>query len=92
MRRILARALLVAVIAVVCAACGGERRATETLSCNGSPRLCSRALDAVIFPGTHNSFSASDQPGWQFANQTHPIARQLQDGIRAFLIDVQRRV
>jgi hypothetical protein len=42
----------------------------------------------VIFPGTHNSFAASDQPGWYFASQTYPIARQLTDGIRAFLIDI----
>jgi hypothetical protein len=42
----------------------------------------------VFFAGTHNSFAASDEPGWYFANQTYPIARQLQDGIRALLIDV----
>ncbi len=50
--------------------------------------LCSRPLNEVIFPGTHNSFAASDEPGWYFANQTYPIARQLKDGIRAFLIDI----
>jgi hypothetical protein len=50
--------------------------------------LCARPLNEVIFPGTHNSFAASDEPGWYFANQTYPIARQLQDGIRAFLIDI----
>ncbi|HTX12778.1 MAG TPA: hypothetical protein VME22_29445 [Solirubrobacteraceae bacterium] len=42
----------------------------------------------MIFPGTHNSFAAADEPGWYFANQTYPIARQLQAGIRAFLIDI----
>jgi len=57
-------------------------------SCNGSTELCSRPLNDVIFPGTHNSFAAADEPGWYFANQTYPIARQLQDGIRAFLIDI----
>jgi hypothetical protein len=41
-----------------------------------------------VFAGTHNSFAASTEPGWYFANQTYPIARQLQDGIRALLIDV----
>jgi hypothetical protein len=50
--------------------------------------LCSRPVNEVIFPGTHNSFAASDQPGWYFASQTYPIARQLKDGIRAFLIDI----
>jgi hypothetical protein len=58
------------------------------LACNGSSSLCSRPLNEVIFPGTHNSFAASSQPGWYFANQTYPIARQLRDGIRALLIDV----
>ena len=42
----------------------------------------------MVFPGTHNSFAASEQPGWYFANQTYPIPRQLEDGIRAFLLDV----
>lgn len=50
--------------------------------------MCSRPINEVIFPGTHNSFAAADEPGWYFANQTYSIARQLQDGIRAFLIDI----
>jgi hypothetical protein len=79
---------LVAVIVLLCSACGGGSRATRQESCNGSPALCSRPLNEVIFPGTHNSFAASDEPGWYFANQTYPIARQLQSGIRAFLIDI----
>jgi hypothetical protein len=79
---------LVATTVLLCAACGGGQRAAESLACNGSPALCSRPLNEVIFPGTHNSFAASDQPGWHFASQTYPIARQLQDGIRAFLVDI----
>jgi hypothetical protein len=86
--KIVIATLLAALTAVVCTACGGGQRAVVTRSCNGSPRLCSRPLNEVIFPGTHNSFAASDQPGWYFANQTYPIARQLADGIRAFLIDI----
>lgn len=50
--------------------------------------MCARPLNEVIFPGTHNSFAASTEPGWYFANQTYPITRQLEDGIRALLIDV----
>ena len=56
--------------------------------CNGSTALCERRLDQVVFPGTHNSYAASDQPGWRFAPQHHGIARQLDDGVRAFLLDV----
>ena len=41
----------------------------------------------MVFAGTHNSFSAADSPGWFIANQRHTIRRQLEDGIRLFLID-----
>ncbi|MBS1860376.1 MAG: hypothetical protein JSS68_01550 [Actinobacteria bacterium] len=56
--------------------------------CNGSAALCAKRLDQVVFPGTHNSFAAADEPGWYFASQRHGIGRQLDDGIRALLIDV----
>lgn len=70
-------------------ACGGSHGAgADAHGCNGSAALCSQPLQDVIFPGTHNSFAASDEPGWHFANQTYPIPRQLRDGIRAFLLDV----
>lgn len=64
------------------------RTASSPTSCNGAKDLCDRRLDEVVFPGTHNSFSASEQRGWYFANQRYGIQRQLDDGIRAFLIDV----
>jgi hypothetical protein len=57
-------------------------------SCNGSASLCRRRLDEVLFPGTHNSFAASTEPGWYFASQRYGISRQLDDGIRALLLDV----
>jgi hypothetical protein len=71
---------------------GGEPvRATEQVSstraCNGSISLCELPLNEVVFAGTHNSFSAADSPGWFIANQRHTIRRQLEDGIRLFLID-----
>ncbi len=50
--------------------------------------LCSKRLDQVVFPGTHNSYAASDEPGWHFASQRHAIPRQLEDGITALLLDV----
>jgi hypothetical protein len=57
-------------------------------SCNGAAGLCERRLNEVVFAGTHNSFAASAEPGWYFANQRYGISRQLDDGIRALLIDV----
>lgn len=59
----------------------------EITSCNGLPQLCDRRLDQVVLPGTHNSMSAADRPGWFFANQIRPIPRQLDDGIRFLMID-----
>ncbi len=55
-------------------------------TCNGYAPLCSRRLDEVAFAGTHNAMSAADTPGWLIANQDRNVARQLNDGIRAFKI------
>jgi len=55
--------------------------------CNGDARLCGRPLDAVVFAGTHNAMSAADSPGWMFAAQERDLGAQLQDGVRAFLVD-----
>jgi hypothetical protein len=55
--------------------------------CNGSFALCELRLNEAVWAGTHNSFSASDSPGWFIANQRHDMQRQLEDGIRLFLID-----
>ena len=57
-------------------------------ACNGARALCARRLNEVVFPSTHNSFAAADEPGWFFANQRHGIERQLRDGVRGFLIDI----
>lgn len=56
--------------------------------CNGLEELCDRRLDEVVFASTHNSMGAAESPGWFLAEHVRPIDRQLQDGIRAFLIDV----
>jgi hypothetical protein len=77
---------LTACLAVCASAgCGSGNATTE---CNESAALCERPLGDVVFPGTHNSFAASNQPGWHFANQDYGIQRQLKDGIRALLLDV----
>jgi hypothetical protein len=61
--------------------------AVETDACNGATALCSRPVDQVVFPGTHNSMSSAEISDWMFPEQEKGIAAQLQDGIRAFLID-----
>jgi hypothetical protein len=60
---------------------------TRSGTCNGSVSLCELRLNEAVFAGTHNSFSAADSPGWFLANNRRTIPRQLQDGIRLFLID-----
>jgi hypothetical protein len=86
-------ALVAAATAAVVVALGAPEsppaaRAGGTTGCNGSPALCRRRLNEVVLAGTHNSYAAAGEPGWLFANQRRPIERQLEDGIRALLIDV----
>ena len=59
----------------------------EVTACNGSPALCDRRLDQVVFPTSHNSMGGADVPGWMFPNQNAGIEQQLADGVRGFLID-----
>jgi hypothetical protein len=66
----------------------GRNDVAQGHDCDGSAVLCARRLNEVVFAGTHNSFAASEEPGWYFASQRYPIARQLDDGIRALLLDV----
>jgi hypothetical protein len=77
-------------VAALVAACGGGGDSTTggAPSCDGSVALCGKRLDQVVFPGTHNSYAASEEPGWHFAPQRYGIGRQLDDGIRALLLDV----
>jgi len=89
--RVVPFALLAALVAL--AGCGGGGGASTAgaggePTCDGSAALCGKRLDQVVFPGTHNSFAAADEPGWHFANQRLAIGRQLDDGIRALLLDV----
>jgi hypothetical protein len=89
-------ALLPLLATLALAGCGDSKDQHKTsaaprsrvTSCNGSATLCAKRLDEVLFPGTHNSFAASQEPGWHFANQRYAIPRQLADGIRALLLDV----
>ncbi len=61
--------------------------AGETL-CNGHTMLCECRCNEVTFPGTHNSYSNTEE-GWSLPNQTYPMARQLADGIRYMALDLQ---
>jgi hypothetical protein len=54
--------------------------------CNGSNDLCDRKYDEVAYLTTHNAFNSS-QGSFTFPNQTFDIAQQLDDGVRAFMLD-----
>lgn len=56
-------------------------------ACNGHVELCERRYDEVAYVATHNSMSAADEPGWFLAEQPTGVLGQLDDGVRAFLID-----
>jgi len=50
--------------------------------------LCERRYDEVVFAGTHNAHAVTTEGFSQFnANQIRDIPTQLEDGIRAMLID-----
>lgn len=65
-----------------------QAAAAPATGCNGARAWCDLRLDQYTFAGTHNSFAAGQEPGWLIPNQRFGIARQLDDGIRAFLLDV----
>lgn len=74
------------------AATTGDASATggEVGGCNGHVALCGRRFDEVVFPMTHNSFSAKEAGFSQInANQVHPVATQLADGVRGLMLDVE---
>lgn len=86
------RLTLLALSATLVAACGGDddtsAAPTQEIpkTCNGHEALCDRRLDEVTFAATHNAMSnAADK--WTVPNQNFGLARQLDDGVRAFLID-----
>lgn len=65
---------------------GGDSAVPMELGCNGHELLCDRRVIEVTFPGTHNSMSNADA-GWLGPNQQHGLTRQLNDGVRALMLD-----
>ena len=56
--------------------------------CNGHAELCDRRFDEVAYVASHNAMSVATEPGWFLAEQADSIPVQLQQGVRALLIDV----
>jgi len=55
--------------------------------CNGFYELCSRNYNEVAFLTTHNAFNSAEN-NFSMPNQTYGITQQLQDGVRALMLDV----
>ena len=55
--------------------------------CNGSNNLCNKRYNEVAYLTTHNAFN-SKQDRFLFPNQKSNIAEQLNNGVRALMIDV----
>jgi len=55
--------------------------------CNGSIKLCDRALDEVAFGATHNSYAGANYKGFLFPEQDNKIPQQLEAGVRGLWID-----
>ncbi len=60
--------------------------ADEVVLCNGHSELCDRPLDEVTLAGTHNSMS-NTEAGWLPPYQQYGLTRQLEDGVRALMLD-----
>jgi len=58
---------------------------SQQQSCNGHPELCNRAFSAVSYVTTHNSFAVGKSPA---CNQNNPILTQLNDGVRALMLQI----
>ena len=83
---VLAAVVIVALVAGYVANGGTSTAAPARGACDGHRALCDRPLARVVLPATHNSMSGPT-PGHFNVQQTHPIPRQLDDGIRGLLID-----
>lgn len=89
MRHRFISALVLAVLVLVAIPAAAQARKPHGVTptvCNGSKALCSRSLDQVVLPGSHNSMS-SQELGFALPNQTLTIPGQLDYGVRALLLD-----
>jgi hypothetical protein len=59
---------------------------TAAAQCNGDSSLCAKRYNEVCYVTTHNAFNY--QGAFLFPNQNTPVATQLDDGVRALMLDV----
>ncbi|HEY5875440.1 MAG TPA: hypothetical protein VIT64_09075 [Ilumatobacteraceae bacterium] len=86
-------ALALALVGVVLLARPGRdvdvsTSASDVELCNGHVELCDRPFDEVAYVASHNAMSVATEPGWFIPEQIDPILTQLDQGVRALLVDV----
>lgn len=64
--------------------------AGNLVPCNSWPALCERRYDDIVFPTTHAAM-ANASPPWDHPAQRFSLHQQLQDGIRALMLEVHDR-
>ena len=64
----------------------GATDASATRECNGHAELCDRSYDDVTYAGSHNAMANADR-GFLSAMQDLTMGNQLEQGVRALLID-----
>ena len=55
--------------------------------CNGANNLCSKPFNEVTYLTTHNAFNSQSE-GYTFPNQNYGLPQQLNEGVRALMLDV----
>lgn len=62
----------------------------EKIKCNGSEALCNKKYDEITYVTTHNAFNhgGGGSVNYTFPNQQFNLTKQMQDGVRALMLDV----
>lgn len=55
--------------------------------CNGHEELCGKHYNEVAYLTTHNAYNA-EEDGFNLPNHTYGLTQQLNDGVRALMLDV----
>ncbi|OMJ20326.1 PI-PLC X domain-containing protein [Smittium culicis] len=73
---------------VLAALLNSHLTSSQSIKCNGYSELCNRPYSSIAFPATHNSFAYDTNN--IASNQNKPITAQLDDGVRAFMLDLHK--
>lgn len=83
--------LLLAIILICVSACNKMEQdlPKSPQKCNGQIELCDKTYDEVVFACTHNSYNyKTTEPNFVLPNQNNSIEQQLEDGVRALMLDI----